>query len=163
MTLKPDLPLLLRLRRRTTGAAMKAQTVLELLKSRGMKNPSKATIYDCLYEAEHWQQMTDPKGTAARPYLRYVCSNLFVSSPSHVEKHGIILPADHPFWLLWYPPNGKGCTCTVTSVSEELLKRAGWKVSEPRKFQFPFPDVGFDFNIGNLLVPIDRRPPARFI
>lgn len=31
----------------------------------------------------------------------------------HLAWDGLILPADHPFWLLHYPPNGWGCTCRV--------------------------------------------------
>jgi hypothetical protein len=37
------------------------------------------------------------------------------------------------------------------SVSEKLLKREGWRISENRRFEFSTPDEGFDFNIGKVL------------
>lgn len=31
----------------------------------------------------------------------------------HRKLHGTILPVDHPFWTLYYPPNGWNCRCFV--------------------------------------------------
>ena len=83
----------------------------------------------------------------ARVLFRYVSALLPTTRPSHAEKHGIVLPADDPFWNTWYPPNGFNCYCTVQSVSESLLKRRGWSVGAPG-FQFPDPDPGFAVNAG---------------
>jgi len=104
-----------------------------------------------VYAAERWQQMTDPDVARSRPYLRYVCACLPDSRPGHLEKHGLIFPMDHHFWDVWYPLNGLGCMCTVTSISEDLLVRRGWSISENRCFEFSTPDEGFDFNIGKVL------------
>jgi hypothetical protein len=104
-----------------------------------------------VYAAERWQQMTDPDVARSRPYLRYVCTCLPDSRPGHLEKHGLVLPIDHPFWDVWYPLNGLGCMCTVMSVSEDLLRREGWRISENCRFEFNTPDEGFDFNIGKVL------------
>ncbi len=104
-----------------------------------------------LYAAERWQQMTDSDVARSRPYLRYVCSGLPDSRQSHLEKHGLIFPIDHHFWNVWFPLNGLGCMCTVTSVSEDLLMRRGWSISDNRHFDFRTPDEGFDFNIGKVL------------
>jgi len=92
-----------------------------------------------LYAAERWQQMTDPDVARSRPYLRYVCACLPDSRPGHLEKHGLVFPIDHHFWDVWYPLNGLGCMCTVMSVSENLLKREGWRISENRRFEFSTP------------------------
>jgi SPP1 gp7 family putative phage head morphogenesis protein len=100
------------------------------------------------YQAGRWQQMTDPDVVAVRPYLRYVSALLPTTRASHREKHGLIYPADDPFWNIWYPPNGFNCYCTVQSVSESLLKRRGWTVSAERNFQYPDPDSGFAGNAG---------------
>jgi hypothetical protein len=104
-----------------------------------------------VYAAERWQQMTDPDVARSRPYLRYVCACLPDSRPSHLEKHGLVFSMDHHFWDLWYPLNGLGCMCTVTSVSEDLLVRRGWSISENCRFEFSAPDEGFDFNVGKVL------------
>jgi len=44
--------------------------------------------------------------------------------------HGKIFPADHPFWDIWFPPNGFRCRCGVDSVSAAELKTNGWQVEE---------------------------------
>lgn len=31
----------------------------------------------------------------------------------HRKLHGTILPVDHPFWTMYYPPNGWNCRCFV--------------------------------------------------
>ena len=104
------------------------------------------------YHAERWLQMTDPDVTEHRPYLQYHCACLPDSRPSHTEKHRLILPIAHPFWSTWYPINGLGCLCTVTTVSEFELTREKSKVSDVSHFNYLLPDEGFVFNIGKLLV-----------
>jgi len=37
------------------------------------------------------------------------------------------------------------------SVSEDLLVRRRWRISENHGFEFSSPDEGFDFNIGKVL------------
>lgn len=106
------------------------------------------TNLDTSYQAGRWQQMTDPEVVAARPYLRYVSALLPKSRPSHREKHGVVLPVDDPFWNKWMPPNGFNCYCTVTSVSEDLLKRRGWRVTDSPSWVYPDPDKGFGANPG---------------
>lgn len=96
------------------------------------------------YQVGRWKQMTDPDVLAERPYLRYVSARLPTSRASHVDKHGIVLPAEDSFWATWYPPNGFNCYCSATSVSESLLSRRGWDLSERRSFDDP--DEGFQTN-----------------
>ena len=36
----------------------------------------------------------------------------------HRKLHGTIMPVDHPFWDLYYPPNGWNCRCYVRWRSE---------------------------------------------
>lgn len=98
------------------------------------------------YQVGRWQQMTHPDLRDLRPYLRYVSARLPSTRQSHLEKHGLIYPIDHRFWKVWYPPNGFNCYCTATSVSEALLTRRGWEVSERDDFTFPDPDEGFETN-----------------
>lgn len=100
------------------------------------------------YQAGRWQQMTDPAVKAERPYIRYISARLPTSRPSHVEKHGLVYPQDHPFWSSWMPSNGHHCYCSTMSVSNSLLSRRGWTVSEKLNFKYPHPDEGFDYNPG---------------
>lgn len=102
------------------------------------------------YQVGRWQQMSDPEVQAERPYLRYVSARLPTSRPSHVEKHGLIYPQGHPFWDEFYPPCGFNCYCTTMTVSDSLLSRRGWKVSEKMNFQYPHADEGFGYNAGKI-------------
>ena len=98
------------------------------------------------YQAGRWKQMNHPDVVAARPFLRYVSARLPTSRPSHVALHGIVKPVDDPFWDEYMVPNGFNCLCTVTSVSESLLDRRGWSISD--RSDFAPPDEGFDTNPG---------------
>jgi hypothetical protein len=102
------------------------------------------------YQVGRWQQINDPAVKAERPYLRYVSARLPTSRQSHVEKHGLVYPQDHPFWDEFYPPNGFNCYCTTMTVSNSLLSRRGWKVSEKMNFQYPHADEGFGYNAGKI-------------
>jgi hypothetical protein len=104
-----------------------------------------------VYAAQSWIRMTDPRTGLAIPYLRYVSAALPNSPYSHLEKHEVILPVTHPFWTVWYPPNGLDCRCTVMGITESLLRQRGWTVTQEPQFRYPAPTPGFDFNIGKLL------------
>ena len=111
------------------------------------------------YAAARWAQMSDPQIAEAFPYFRYTCFCSASERPGHKEKDGLILPRDHPFWMVWYPPNGMGCGCSASSVSESALQTRSWRVSENLAFAYPFPDEGFDFNIGIAAGASDFRDP----
>ena len=128
-----------------------ARKLEQQIKVLGLRAVGEILLPQFVYAAERWKQMTDPSVITERPYLRYVCCQLPDSRPGHAEKHGLIFRWDDPFWDQWYPINGLGCMCTVTSVSQSLLDRRGWKVSTEKTFQYPMPDEGFNFNIGKLV------------
>lgn len=77
--------------------------------------------------AGKWTQIQALKNK--RPYLRYVAIMDGRTREEHKKWHGLILPVDHPFWKLHYPPNGWHCRCTVMQLSQRDLDRYGWKVS----------------------------------
>uniref|UniRef100_UPI00163D86D5 phage head morphogenesis protein n=1 Tax=Telmatospirillum sp. J64-1 TaxID=2502183 RepID=UPI00163D86D5 len=62
-------------------------------------------------------------------YLRYVAVMDSRTRPQHKAWHGIILPADHPFWRTHYPPNGWFCRCTVQILTDLDLARYGYAVT----------------------------------
>jgi hypothetical protein len=83
------------------------------------------------YAAGRWRQIERLK--AVRPFLRYVHVDPLLTQPGsreeHAAWHGLILPVDHPWWLVHYPPNGWRCRCYVQSLSQRDLARYGWSVS----------------------------------
>lgn len=97
----------------------------------GMVSPSLEVLFrlDWSMRAtlEDWEGHLETKGS--RPYWRYTA--LIDNHTHHMHKvwHGLILPADHPWWRVHYPPNGRNCRCKVMSVSEDDLRHDGWVVS----------------------------------
>ena len=46
----------------------------------------------------------------------------------HLALDGLILPSDHPFWDIWAPPNGWGCSCWITGAhTMSAAQRRGGK------------------------------------
>lgn len=95
------------------------------------------TIFDVnmrsAYQAGRWQRIERVK--AAMPYLRYVATQDGRTRPQHRAWHGVVLPADDPWWNTHYPPCSWRCRCTVTQMSARTLARRGFVVTEnPPRF-----------------------------
>ena len=58
--------------------------------------------------AAQWQKFIDNKSL-----LEYKTIGDGRVRDEHRKLHGTILPADHPFWTIYYPPNGWNCRCFV--------------------------------------------------
>ena len=75
------------------------------------------------YHAGREAQMADPELRKARPYGLYRHGGSTDPRPEHLELDGLVLPLDDPFWDVWSPQNGWGCTCKKFMVSEADVKR----------------------------------------
>lgn len=74
--------------------------------------------------------------------------------PEHKKLDGLTLPAKHPFWKRYYPPNGWGCQCYVVGARTAAAARRlggdpdkapldGWNAD-----QAPGIDEGWDYQPG---------------
>jgi len=82
------------------------------------------------FSAGRYRRMTTPEALRMFPYWRYrhhACQHPRVQ---HEAWDGMILRADDPWWDTHFPPNGWRCHCTVEVVSEPMLARNGWVVSD---------------------------------
>ena len=61
--------------------------------------------------------------------------------PLHLSWNKLVLPADDPWFKTHYPPNGWGCRCRVTAVSEANARRDGGRFG-------PAPDDGINPRTG---------------
>lgn len=67
------------------------------------------------------------------PYLWYRTAGDERVRHSHRLLNDIILPVDHPFWLIYFPPNDWGCRCRVVQLSAREVARRGLKVTPDDK------------------------------
>jgi hypothetical protein len=76
------------------------------------------------YNAGRWAQVQAVK--AHRPYLIYRHNDSVLNPrPHHVAWDGAVLPADDPWVLTHWTPNGWGCKCKWFALSEADLQRMG--------------------------------------
>lgn len=68
------------------------------------------------YMAGRWEKLRD------FPYLKYQHNTVENPRHEHQAWDGLIIATDDPWWDTHYPPNGWGCRCTVTGVSEQRLR-----------------------------------------
>jgi hypothetical protein len=76
--------------------------------------------------AGQWERIERNRRT--HPYLLYQLGPSKEHREEHVRWHGLLLPADDPWWETHAPPNGWGCKCWTRAVSRaeaERLKRDG--------------------------------------
>lgn len=71
------------------------------------------------YAAGRWETLRKFR------FLRYNHHTLLNPREHHVAWDDLILPADDPWWGVHYPPNGWGCNCDVTGVSDQRLRALG--------------------------------------
>lgn len=111
------------------------------------------------YAAARYQQLKSPAFLAGTPYWRYIHSDSVMHPrPHHLAWHGLTLPHDHPFWDTHFAPNGWGCQCRITGVSQQQGEAsaraglgeppAGWKTIDPKTGAPVGIDKGFDYAPG---------------
>lgn len=97
---------------------------------KGGRNWRSRVIYETnlrsSYGAGRFEQLQALK--AVRPYWEYVHSDAVQHPrPLHEAWNGLVIPADDPFWVTHFPPNGWGCQCTVRALNDRDLARLGKK------------------------------------
>ncbi|EET83948.1 hypothetical protein ACIRA0001_0164, partial [Acinetobacter radioresistens SK82] len=70
-----------------------------------------------------WQQQQ--RNRDKRPYLMYSAIDDSRVRPSHLALNRIIRHIDDPFWLMYYPPWGFMCRCTVIALTEKQAEKYG--------------------------------------
>lgn len=117
-------------------------------------NPSHVeTIYRTnvrsAYSSGRLAEMTQPAVLAARPYWQIMTVRDSRQRATHRAAHGIVLPADHPFWrTTGLPPWGFNCRCRWVSRSRRWVDKHGGIGSPPSGL----PDPDFT-SAGATLVP----------
>lgn len=69
------------------------------------------------YRVQQYRQIQETMDVF--PYLMYISTRDGKVRPSHNALHGLVLPADDPFWEEHMPPWEHGCRCQVIQKDEE--------------------------------------------
>lgn len=78
-------------------------------------------------------------------YLVYRHGGSHDPRPEHLALDGLILEADHPFWAVWFPPNGWGCSCRVfgaRSMAGAIRRGGNPNVTLPANWNQRSPKTG---------------------
>jgi SPP1 gp7 family putative phage head morphogenesis protein len=103
-------------------------------------------------------EMRQPAVVAALPFWQILCVRDPRTRPTHKAAHGIVLPANDPFWKHAYPPFGFNCRCKVCARTKAWLERNSKSVGPTPK---DLPDPGFDSGTSTLIsVPDSALKPA---
>ncbi len=87
-----------------------------------LKNVFRTNIQTA-YSHGRWQQQQ--RNRDKRPYLMYSAIDDSRVRPSHLALNRIIRHIDDPFWLMYYPPWGFMCRCTVIALTEKQALKYG--------------------------------------
>ncbi len=91
--------------------------------------------------AGQWERIQRTK--SGLPYLLYQLGPSRHHRPEHVGWHGMLLPADDPWWETHFPQNGWGCLCWVRQVSKaEYARLQNTGVHAPEPEQAINPETG---------------------
>jgi len=86
-----------------------------------------AVIFDTnlstAYSAGHYAASTEPAVLAVRPWWKYMPSSSDHQRKEHMRWYGIVLRHDDPWWKTHDPPNGWGCKCGRTTMSNAAYQR----------------------------------------
>jgi hypothetical protein len=108
-------------------------------------------IYDTnmrtAYAQAHYREQL--AGAALRPIWVYN-SQLTGDNrrQEHIALHGKAIRYDDRFWDVYYPPNGWGCECYVTTESEHSAEVAGIQVEDSEDLTLPEIDPTWAYNVG---------------
>ena len=94
--------------------------------------------------AGRWAQAQE--GKKDRPYAMYDAIDDGRARPTHAAQDGKVYPLNHPFWRVWWPPNGHRCRCSMRTLSRDDVKNMGLKVEDKIDGA---PDEGFQTNPGH--------------
>ena len=126
------MPLLVR--RGWWGQARMADPVTGEMRRVQLGSPRRLkVIYDTNLRTAHaegqWERIQAAKATL--PYLMYDHTPRAHERPEHKAWDGLVLPADHAWWLSHYPIKAWGCKCRVIQLGQRQLDRLGAKVGTP--------------------------------
>jgi SPP1 gp7 family putative phage head morphogenesis protein len=77
------------------------------------------------YGAGRTVALKDPEVREAFPMWQYMAIQDDRTRPEHAALHGLVLPADDPFWYNHTPPWDHQCRCDVVPVSRREIEEQG--------------------------------------
>lgn len=104
------------------------------------------------YSTGRVAEMTQPSVLKRRPYWQIRTVKDDRQRKTHRAADGAVLPADHPFWRVAFPPFGYNCRCKTVSRSQRWVDKHGGVSAPPTGL----PDPGFSSGTDALVVTGDE-------
>lgn len=117
------------------------------------------------YGAGRWDVMQDPDIQEILWGYEYSAVDDDRVRANHLALDGIQLPKNHPKWSEIWPPNGFNCRCTTFEMFDppDGYKEFPDKVEVEGVSVIPEPDIGWDFNPGEMFKGVLRSPQVPLI
>lgn len=106
-------------RRVMTNPDTGAEETVQLGSARRLKVIFRTNMQTAYMAGRHAEQLANAED---RPYWQYVAILDRRTRPAHRALHGRVFRFDDPFWRAFYPPNGWGCRCRVTTLTAGELR-----------------------------------------
>lgn len=117
--------------------------VYDLQTDDGFYSTGQIYVSNCSYAEGRHAINSAPAVREARPFWRYNDTDNDRECELCHECHGVILPADDPFWLTHYAPLHHQCECSIDALTPEEAEEEGVTSSDD------VPDVEADDGFGN--------------
>ncbi|MBN9528228.1 MAG: minor capsid protein [Alphaproteobacteria bacterium] len=133
-------------RRLMTNPDTGAEEVVQLGSARRLKIIFRTNLQTAYMAGRHAEQLANADD---RPYWQYVAILDRRTRPTHRALHGRVFRFDDPVWRAFYPPNGWGCRCRVTTLTAGEMRDGKIK-----------PDTSIG-RLGSRDVPVGRSGEVR--
>lgn len=99
------------------------------------------------YQAGRYARMWESRELL--PYWQYLTIEDERRRIAHAVLHGLVYPADHPFWDSNYPPNGHRCRCRARALTKAQVERRGLTVQRdmPGPTVWTDPTTGMEYHV----------------
>lgn len=139
---------------KTCEEVAKAKEASKQFKALFSDNLSKIAdvVRTCLTRARlagQWRALQRTAAYTGKRYLvRYSVKDRDGPCQFHKQLDRLVIPHDDPIWREYWPPNGPGCTCEVTPISDPLARSMGIVADSYIKIANSWVDLDKDIRLG---------------
>lgn len=127
--------------------------------SKRLKNIFDTNMRVSYARASYKQQM----GFKLAVFWRYNSMLLETTRASHRSRHGIVLPREHVWWDINYPPNDWNCKCFVTAHTAKEVEKKGWSIHAGELDNIAGKDWAYNVGINDNIQAVYQNKLAQLV